>query len=100
MLPSGDIHGFATRPPPCRPCDAGAQPVVGGSSVASPTLGGPVIEPGRRLLDLGRESLHLPRVGVDVGDLAAANALILVPSDTTTLDAGAWVTVLPLDREF
>jgi len=35
-----------------------------------------------------------------VGDLAAANALILVPSDTTALDAGASVTVLPLDREF
>jgi molybdopterin molybdotransferase len=35
-----------------------------------------------------------------VGDLAQANALIVVPSDTTSLDAGATVTVVPLDREF
>jgi molybdopterin molybdotransferase len=35
-----------------------------------------------------------------VGDLAAANALILVPSETTALEAGASVSVLPLDREF
>ena len=35
-----------------------------------------------------------------VGDLAQANALIVVPTDTTSLDAGATVTVVPLDREF
>jgi len=35
-----------------------------------------------------------------VGDLAQANALIVVPNDTTSLDAGATVTVVPLDREF
>ena len=35
-----------------------------------------------------------------VGDLAAANALIIVPTHTTAIEAGASVTVLPLDREF
>jgi molybdopterin molybdotransferase len=35
-----------------------------------------------------------------VGDLAHANALIVVPTDTTSLDAGSTVTVVPLDREF
>ena len=35
-----------------------------------------------------------------VGDLAQANALIVVPTDTTALDAGARVTVVPLDRDF
>jgi molybdopterin molybdotransferase len=35
-----------------------------------------------------------------VGDLAQANALIVVPADTTSLDAGSPVTVVPLDREF
>ena len=35
-----------------------------------------------------------------VGDLAQANALIVVPSETTSLDAGASVTVVPLDRDF
>jgi molybdopterin molybdotransferase len=35
-----------------------------------------------------------------VGDLAQANALIVVPTDTTSLEAGSPVTVLPLDREF
>jgi molybdopterin molybdotransferase len=35
-----------------------------------------------------------------VGDLAHANALIVVPTDTTSLDAGATVTVVPLDRDF
>jgi molybdopterin molybdotransferase len=35
-----------------------------------------------------------------VGDLAHANALIVVPTDTTSLDAGTTVTVVPLDRDF
>jgi molybdopterin molybdotransferase len=35
-----------------------------------------------------------------IGDLAQANALIMVPSDTSRVDAGATVTVVPLDVEF
>jgi molybdopterin molybdotransferase len=35
-----------------------------------------------------------------IGDLSQANALIVVPTETTSLDAGATVTVVPLDREF
>jgi len=35
-----------------------------------------------------------------IGDLAQANALIVVPSDSTGLDAGSTVTVVPLDVEF
>ena len=35
-----------------------------------------------------------------VGDLAQADALIVVPTDTTSLPAGETVTVVPLDREF
>jgi molybdopterin molybdotransferase len=35
-----------------------------------------------------------------VGDLAQANALIVVPADTTSLESGATVTVVPLDRDF
>jgi molybdopterin molybdotransferase len=35
-----------------------------------------------------------------VGDLAQANALIVVPSETTAVPAGATVSVIPLDREF
>jgi molybdopterin molybdotransferase len=35
-----------------------------------------------------------------VGDLAHANALIVVPADTTSVAAGSTVTVVPLDRDF
>jgi molybdopterin biosynthesis enzyme len=35
-----------------------------------------------------------------LGDLAAANALVAVPPDTTSLEAGATVEVLVLDRAF
>jgi molybdopterin molybdotransferase len=35
-----------------------------------------------------------------VGDLAQANALIVVPRDVTSVAAGETVTVVPLDREF
>ncbi len=35
-----------------------------------------------------------------VGDLAACNALLVVPSDVTTLDAGSTGAVLVLDRDF
>jgi molybdopterin molybdotransferase len=35
-----------------------------------------------------------------VGDLAHANALIVVPAETTSVDAGASVTVIPLEQEF
>jgi molybdopterin molybdotransferase len=35
-----------------------------------------------------------------VGDLAQANALIVVPAETTSVTAGETVTVVPLDREF
>jgi molybdopterin molybdotransferase len=47
-----------------------------------------------RVSPVGGPGSHL------IGDLAQANALIVVPSDTTSLDAGATVTVVPLDREF
>jgi molybdopterin molybdotransferase len=35
-----------------------------------------------------------------VGDLAQANALIVVPSETTSVAAGETVTVVPLEQEF
>jgi molybdopterin molybdotransferase len=35
-----------------------------------------------------------------IGDLAQANALIVVPTDTTRVEAGERVTVVPLDVEF
>jgi molybdopterin molybdotransferase len=35
-----------------------------------------------------------------VGDLAHANALIVVPAEATSVEAGADVTVIPLDQEF
>jgi molybdopterin biosynthesis enzyme len=35
-----------------------------------------------------------------VGDLSEANALIVVPEDTTTIDPGSQVQVLVLDRDF
>jgi molybdopterin molybdotransferase len=35
-----------------------------------------------------------------IGDLAQANALIVVPADTTSVAAGERVTVVPLDRDF
>ena len=35
-----------------------------------------------------------------VGDLAQANALIVVPSETTSVPAGDTVTVIPLDQDF
>jgi molybdopterin molybdotransferase len=35
-----------------------------------------------------------------IADLASANALIVVPEDTTSLSAGDTVSVLALDRDF
>jgi molybdopterin molybdotransferase len=35
-----------------------------------------------------------------VGDLAHANALIVVPAEATSVEVGADVTVIPLDQEF
>jgi molybdopterin molybdotransferase len=50
--------------------------------------GGPVISP------VGGAGSHL------IGDLAAANALIVVPEDVTSMQAGEQVQVLLLDEEF
>jgi molybdopterin molybdotransferase len=55
---------------------------VGGSRVTTPVT--PVGGPGSHL----------------IGDLAAANALIVVPEDVTSLMAGAEVQILRLDEEF
>ena len=55
-------------------------------------------------LDAGDVKVRVSPVGGPgshlVGDLAHANALIVVPSETTSLDAGATVTVVPLDQDF
>ena len=50
--------------------------------------GGPFVSP------VGGHGSHL------IGDLAAANALIVVPEDTTSVTAGEMVQVLRLDEEF
>ena len=50
--------------------------------------GGPTVSP------VGGPGSHL------VGELASANALIVVPEDTTSLPAGEMVQVLALDEEF
>jgi molybdopterin molybdotransferase len=49
---------------------------------------GPTVTP------VGGHGSHL------LGDLSAANALIVVPPDTTSLEAGTTVSVLVLDRDF
>ncbi len=55
-------------------------------------------------LDAGDERVTVSPVGGPgshlIGDLAQANALIVVPTETTSLDAGSRVRVIPLDREF
>ena len=35
-----------------------------------------------------------------IGDLADSDALVVVPEDVTSLDAGETVTVLALDEEY
>jgi molybdopterin molybdotransferase len=50
--------------------------------------GGPFVSP------VGGPGSHL------IGDLASANALIVVPEDVTALTAGEQVRVLLLDEEF
>ncbi|MDF1605921.1 gephyrin-like molybdotransferase Glp [Nocardioides sp. YIM 152315] len=50
--------------------------------------GGPYVTP------VGGHGSHL------IGDLASSNALVVVPEDVTSLDAGAPVQVLRLDEEF
>ena len=49
---------------------------------------------GRHVAPVGGPGSHL------VGDLAAANCLIVVPEDVTRLEVGATVPVLMLDEEF
>jgi molybdopterin molybdotransferase len=65
--------------------------------------------PGKRQFVRGRFEIdnmgaHVTPVGGHgsplVGDLAEANALIVVPEDTTRVDPGSQVQVLVLDREF
>ena len=50
--------------------------------------GGPFVSP------VGGHGSHL------LGDLAASNALIVVPEETTSVSAGEMVQVLALDEEF
>ena len=50
--------------------------------------GGPFVAP------VGGHGSHL------IGDLAASNALIVVPEDVTSVSAGEQVQVLPLDEDF
>ena len=49
---------------------------------------------GARVTPIGGHGSHL------VGDLAEANALIVVPEDTLSVEPGAMVQVLMLDRDF
>jgi molybdopterin molybdotransferase len=50
--------------------------------------GGPFVSP------VGGAGSHL------IGDLASANALIIVPEDTTSVSAGEQVRIVWLDEEF
>jgi molybdopterin molybdotransferase len=52
-----------------------------------------VANTGAHVAPVGGHGSHL------VGDLAEANALIVVPEDVTSVEAGAQVQVLVLDRE-
>jgi molybdopterin molybdotransferase len=57
--------------------------------------GGPVDRTARPMVSpVGGPGSHL------VGDLSQANALIVVPSETTSVPAGDTVTVIPLDQDF
>jgi len=49
---------------------------------------------GAHVVPVGGHGSHL------VGDLSDANALIVVPEDTTRVEAGTMVQVMVLDREF
>ena len=49
---------------------------------------------GAHVAPVGGHGSHL------LGDLAAANALIVVPADVTTVAGGSQVQVLHLDRDF
>jgi len=49
---------------------------------------------GASVVPVGGTGSHL------IADLASANALIVVPEDTTSLSAGDTVSVLALDRDF
>ncbi|HET7327911.1 MAG TPA: gephyrin-like molybdotransferase Glp [Nocardioidaceae bacterium] len=51
-------------------------------------------DPEARVHVVGGHASHL------IGDLAQSNALIVVPEDTTRVEAGSTVDVLVLDREF
>ena len=49
---------------------------------------------GARVTPSGRHGSHL------LGDLARANALVVVPEEATTVDAGSTVDVMVLDRDY
>jgi molybdopterin molybdotransferase len=65
---------------------AGKQQMVRGAYEVD--RGGPFVSP------VGGHGSHL------IGDLAASNALVVVPPETTSLSAGEMVQVLALDEDF
>jgi molybdopterin molybdotransferase len=58
----------------------------------------------RGLFEVDHVGAHVEPVGGHgshlVGDLSDANALIVVPEDTTSVEPGSQVQVLVLDRDF
>ncbi len=96
MLPAHpQDDGPAALPPPADPRDASAAITLdpaAGSQFVRAVFG--MDGKGGHVTPVGGHGSHL------MGDLAAANALIVVPEDDEALDAGARVQVLVLDRDF